>query len=174
MFTSFGKILQKANAHDCKYQPNAPVPDNILAFRSITMYLSQIQLIQATQQLPVRLVTVQPAERNEARISDAFAQLAVAEHDVVAFATRPQPEKSQIGLLACTNPPTDGSQASPEQGSSIFSVYDYIFTRNPPRKDPTGEVNNGSLPIITSPKPPTDIGANRDMIEYIEGLDRIW
>lgn len=163
-------LLKPPKVHNCKYQPDSPVPDNILAFRSITMYLSQIQAIQ---QLPVPPISVESFERNQARISDAFAQLAVAEHDVVAFSARPPNGSSNIDLLACLNRPVDSNQASPEQDSLIYWILDLIFTRNPVRKGPD-EVNRGSLPTITSPKKPNNPGADEGVVKYLEQLDLCW
>lgn len=162
MFT----FKSKPKEHRCQYQPNSPLPDNIKAFRTITMFLSQIQ---ATQHLSVAAIDVKSTERNEARISDAFAQLAVAENDVVAFSTKPPSEPNTVHMLACTNLP--GGQASEDLPPRTF--LDFLFSRNP-RKDDPDQVGRSTIPTVISPEMPDDIGADEGVIDYLERLDERW
>lgn len=87
--------------------------------------------------------------RKAVKISDAFAHLAVAEHDVVAVSTNRQPlmEEGQItlGIVACATPPNEPepeevttSQAEPQPDVSepTPSMVDKIFQHFHLKKKP--------------------------------------
>lgn len=61
------------------------VPDSILAFRSITLILSQLQ---NHPEIPYVQCRLSQQEDKEAKIDNVFAHLTVSDHDVVAITTQ--------------------------------------------------------------------------------------
>jgi hypothetical protein len=117
-------------------RPN-DIPRDILAFRTITTILARIQ-----QERPFKISLtdseILPAQQKELKISNALANLAVANHDVVAVATVQSPE--ELNVVACPRSDSvDQSPPSPSPNASSrfwnLSDWKLIFSRNPRNDD---------------------------------------
>ena len=124
--------------------PVGDIPTNILAFRTITKLLSQIQ-----QERPFVVLQAKPLDnqRQELKITNAFATVAVIEHEVVAVVTnRITPT---LGLTACVQSPIDKNTSITPSGSLssklVSQVWGLLFTQNYRRSDPKLVLDN--LPI---------------------------
>jgi len=109
-------------------QPN-DIPRNILAFRTITTMLAHIQ-----QERPFKFSLnnskISGAQQRELKISNAFANLAVTDYDVVAVATVQSPD--ELNIVACSSDSSDESPPSPSpSGPSPSRFWKFIFSKNP-------------------------------------------
>lgn len=124
-----------------------PIPVNILAFRTITTLLAQIpsrRPIDVSDNLEGRVLDSNDCR--EIRISDAFAHLAVGEHDVAAVTTnRTTTSGTKLHVVVCTN--------------DIAAITQPEETTLHPK-------------IISSSKP-GDLG-ERNASAYMEGLEKHW
>lgn len=154
------------------------IPRNILAFRTITMLLSQLQ---AKQTLETRPINMSAEDRTEARISDAFAHLAVAEYDVVALVTKRYPEV--LSILACVNlssdketPNTLSQSPNPEDSVSRSQAFKNrffgLFSKNARSDDPSSFVPE-TLPAIVCPSKPENMGT-KSIAQYLDDLESRW
>jgi hypothetical protein len=111
------------------------VPRNILAFRTITTMLTQIQ-----QNRPFKIsdiVGMSDMERQELKISNAISTVAVANHDIVAVVAKRAPKKLEV--TACTHAQSDSENpvTLPSLTPSIMSrTWQLLFTKNFRRDDP--------------------------------------
>ncbi|KAF8804067.1 hypothetical protein BYT27DRAFT_7194791 [Phlegmacium glaucopus] len=85
-------------------------PRNILAFRTITTILAQLEPKQKVENSYHEL---SGNERLEVKVSDALAHLAVVEHEIVALATERTHTKISVLVCASTPPHKDGPSAEP-------------------------------------------------------------
>lgn len=157
------------------------IPKNILAFRLITKTLARIPQTQPFPSIDnLRDCNKQwtDDDRREVKISDAFAHLAVAEHDVVAIATnRSSPHHSlqedpTLGIIACTNLSSysEGPMKSPNTPLKFFyKVWNIIFAKNAQRSDPPR-----SYPTITLPDEPIDFKNFESLNAYMNNLEANW
>lgn len=116
-------MLQEAE--DASSQPYE-IPRNILAFRLITKTLNDLSYA-GSPPLNDWGTNWSESEKHEVRISDAFAHLASAEHDVVAIATnrrslhRAMEGKTTLGIIACINSSNlESSEAKPGAAPSCL------------------------------------------------------
>jgi|SRR5271169_2238922 len=117
--------------------PFQDIPRNILAFRTITKLLSQIQQERAFQVSHSEATRRLPEERLELKLSNAFSTVAVIEHEVVAVVTKRTSET--LNVIACTQ--TSGSinetPITPSLPSGLVSqVWHILVTQNYRRNDP--------------------------------------
>ncbi|KAF8952139.1 hypothetical protein BDZ97DRAFT_1745881 [Flammula alnicola] len=151
------------------------IPANILAFRTITTILAQLPRstpIEAIDNLEDQ--TTDPDARQELRISDAFAHLAVGEHDVAALTTnRSSPDSTELRVVACTNDKSlpISSTAAPTNLIAKFNVWYLMLTRNFSRDE--AETSSATYPTIISPSEPNDLG-ERNAFAYMVGLELCW
>jgi hypothetical protein len=117
-------------------QPN-DIPRNILAFRTITTILARIQQEQPFN-FSLKDSEILQAQQQELNISNALANLAVADHDIVAVATVQSPE--ELNVVVCSHSDSiDQSPPSPSPNASSrfwnLSDWKLIFSRNPRNDD---------------------------------------
>jgi len=154
----------------------ADVPENILAFRTITTLLSHIPRttpIAPTDNFQQSKWQEAQEEQtlHELRISDAFAQLAVSEHDIVAVSTV---RGWGLDLVAAsdgevTEPPAE-SKSLPSQLAE--SLWQFFITRNDRPRDPSTS-SGGDYPIIINSQKPLDLG-DRTAYKYMQDLVTDW
>ena len=106
------------------------IPRNILAFRTITTMLGLIQ-----QERPFKISDLKiPAEHDrELKITSALANVAVAQHEIVAVATVHSAEELEV--IACTQSSSD--KPSPSQSAIVRQPprWRFLFTKNPRRDE---------------------------------------
>src|SRR5277367_2334924 len=123
-------------------QPN-DIPRNILAFRTITTMLARIQ-----QERPFKFSLnnskISGAQQRELKISNAFANLAVTDYDVVAVATVQSPD--ELNIVACSSDSSDESPPSPSP-SGLSRCLNFFFAKNP-RNDESDD-----CPVVVDAKP---------------------
>ena len=152
------------------------VPRNILAFRTITTLLAQLPRstpIEAVDNLETRIMDSNI--RQQVKVSDAFAHLAVGEHDVTALTTNYGfPNDTKLRVVACTNNPLIGENLPirTQPVSVVAQVWHLMLTWNVLRDD---EESSSKMPhpIIISPSKPDDLGG-RDAFAYMVGLEQRW
>jgi hypothetical protein len=113
-------------------QSNEPrIPENILAFRTITTLLHAIQ-----QHKPFKLMQDVNSQR-ELRLYTAFSTVAVIEHEVVAVVAKRIPEILEVIVCPTTSPDQHQQVATQSPASnSIFSNFsNFLFVKNPRRND---------------------------------------
>lgn len=97
------------NASRSPCVPHSPLPEdiprNILAFRTITTLLSQIQQGRALKVPQSYNAQLDREELRELKISDAFSTVAVIEHEIVAVVTNRGPETLEV--IASIQSPSD-------------------------------------------------------------------
>jgi hypothetical protein len=154
------------------------MPENILVFRTITALLANIPRttpFRATDNLQDPQWQSRPTHQ-ELKISDAFAQLAVSQHDVVAVSTvRGGPV---LDLFTCTDRGTTQAQAEvakvPSSGllDQISKIakksWQFCITRNDRLADPA-TFSSGKYPTIITPQEPEDING-RTAYQYMKDL----
>ena len=168
------------------------IPENILVFRTITTLLANIP--RTSPLTPTD--NLQDAQwqnkqtRQQLKISDAFAQLAVAQHDVVAVSTAVG--WPMLDLVACAdeNPPqNEANQNAPQdeanqnapqnEAKSILEIalemarkpWIFLIARNDRAKDPG--TFSGDHPTLTSAEEPGDLNG-RTAHQYMEDLVAHW
>jgi len=116
------------------------IPKSILAFRTITTLLEQIQQQRKFQVLPSRRPP-QP-DRLELKISNAFSTIAVIDNEVVAVVTKRTSEVLEI--TACTQAPANEDPVIiPPQPGLTSQIWHLLVTQNYRRDDR----EPGSLPV---------------------------
>ena len=126
--------------------PSEHIPRNILAFRTITKLLSQIQQEKAFQVSRLEAKLPKPHQRLELRLSNAFATIAVIEHEIVAVVTKRTPESLKV--FACPQTPiNDGPPITPLRSRLLSQIWHLLITQNYRRSD--------LQPAILSTKEPT-------------------
>jgi hypothetical protein len=162
-------IPSNIQSHD-----QSSIPRNILAFRTITMMLAMLQPNQSTSPegdayLASDTDRLSDSARQEVRISDALAHLAIIDHEVVALATEHTTEKMTV--IACAIIPEVPSENPPQTQPEGYMgrILSFVFMKNPREDDPPTE------PVVTYPKiisasPPKDMGSGT-LHDYIQKLD---
>ena len=84
------------------------------------------------------------AQQRELKISNAFANLAVTNYDVVAVATVQSPD--ELNVLACSHSDSNDESPPSPSPSGLSRYFNFLFTKNP-RDD---ESNN--CPVIVDAK----------------------
>ena len=86
---------------------NGTILENILAFRTITTILSMLPRttpIEVIDNLESNNI-LNSQNRQEVRITDAFAHIAAGEHNIAAITTSSIRDDTDLHVLACTNNP---------------------------------------------------------------------
>ena len=155
---------------------NGTIPENILAFRTITMILSMIPRttpIEVIDNLESNNI-LNSQHCQEVRITDAFAHIATSEHDIAAITTSSVRDDTDLHVLACTNNPiTPLPISTPANLITKLKVWYLMFTRNFCRKDPETS-SKSPYPIIISPSKPPDLLEGQDVFTYMVGLEQHW
>lgn len=170
------------------------IPRNILAFRLITKTLARIASTHpftAIDNLSDTNTGWQSSERHEVKVSDAFAHLAVAEHDIVAISTnyrtyfrsleaKDPKTDSTLGVMACSTPDnvenldTTTSSGIMPYGQGILAAatkaikFKVLASKNDQNTDPKNLV-----PIIIKPVRPGDFG-DGSLNDYMKDLETNW
>jgi hypothetical protein len=115
--------------------PSQEIPRNILAFRTITKLLSQIQQEREFQVLYTE-PTLSSKDRLELRLSNAFSTVAVIEHEVIAVVTKPTRESLQV--TACTQTSINqGPLITPLPSGALSQAWHLLVNQNYRRGEPT-------------------------------------
>ena len=148
---------------------STPIPENILAFRTITTLLAQIP--RATQLESIDYLEDKITDRPNRRIlkiSDAFAHIAAGQHDVTAVTTNHTVHSTDLQVLV-TVPSVPASLPS-TQPNGLLSQLSFMWTRNDRRQESPSET---LYPDIISSSPPHDLG-QRSAGDYLHALDENW
>ncbi len=147
------------------------IPENILVFRTMTTLLAHLP----------RTVPIAPIDnlqeptwqtkqtRQELKISDAFAQLAVSQHDVVAVSTF-----RGRGLDLVTSTDQDATETQAESTSvldKIVKAWQFLITRNDRPAD--SATSSGEYPTVIPSQEPPDLNG-RTAYEYMKDLEALW
>ena len=132
-------------------QPN-DIPRNILAFRTITRMLASIQQ-ERPFQFSLDNSKISGAQHRELKISNAFANLAVAEHNVIAVATVQSPD--ELNVVACSH--SDSNDESPPSTSpnTQSRCWNFFFASNPRREQRDDALKN--CPVVVDAKAPAGL-----------------
>ena len=151
------------------------IPENILVFRTITTLLASLP--RTAPFTPID--NLQDPQwknkhtRQELKISDAFAQLAISQHDVVAVSTvRGGPV---LDLLTCAN---QGTTQTPAKAPSLLDQisklakkgWQFLVTRNDRPSDPA-MFSSGKYPTVIAAQKPEDING-QTAYQYMKDLTR--
>jgi len=147
------------------------IPENILVFRTMTTLLAHLP----------RTVPIAPTDnfqdptwptkqtRQELKISNAFAQLAVSQHDVVAVST-----VRGWGLDLVTSTDQDATETQAESTSvldKIVKAWQFLITRNDRPAD--SATSSGEYPTVIPSQEPPDLNG-RTAYEYMKDLEALW
>jgi hypothetical protein len=128
---------------------NDDIPRNILAFRTITTMLASIQQGQPFK-FSLNDSKLSAAQQQELKISNALANLAIADHEIVAVATAQRAE--ELSVFACS--PSESNDKSPPPKPLLAPQPDswlkFIVSKNP-RKDDKRE-DSKDYPLIYDAK----------------------
>lgn len=156
--------------------PLTHIPRNVLAFRTITTMLGQIQQEKRFKAEDVEAIA-DPEERLELKISNAFSTVAVIDHQVISVVTKRNVEKLQILATCNTQPPKhEGPLNTPSPSMSAASnlstsVWQLFVTQNPRRpSNPSAIVTPILEPVIKDVESPAGLlpGDTEALNTYIE------
>ncbi|KAF8804889.1 hypothetical protein BYT27DRAFT_7213579 [Phlegmacium glaucopus] len=125
--------------------PLKDIPRNILAFRTITKLLSQIQQERAFEVYTPAILS--PEDRLELKLSNAFSTLAVIEHEVVAIVTK----RTAVTLKIVASTQTSTNEEPlviPSPSGFVSQVWHLLVTQNYRRGDPQPPTLPIGEPII--------------------------
>ncbi|KJA15035.1 hypothetical protein HYPSUDRAFT_59042 [Hypholoma sublateritium FD-334 SS-4] len=144
------------------------IPRQILAFRTITLLLSQLQ---KNQNLPYEPYKMSPQESREAKIADAFAHVATAQHDVIAISTRRTPSDLNVVAITENQDGTSTPDIPPAKLTPIFGRF--CFTKNSWSREPDPAMRNSSaFPRIVAVTP--IVLGSQTLEAYLEELRAKW
>lgn len=131
------------------------VPRNILAFRTITKMLEAIQQQRFAFEASPADLDLTEAERSELRISNAFATLAVIEHEVVAVATIRR-IKLEVLVSIHTNNSNNLYKSLKQSGSAppppSNKYLDHLCAQNFRQTRPLSAVSPTEKPVVFAAK----------------------
>ena len=161
----------------CNSLPYDILPRNILAFRTITTLLAKIQ-----QDRPIAYSNafdrhdLSPENKQELKISNALANLANPDIDVVALVTKFSGFSDALDVVVCGGNLV-GNRDNDQPPPSKSSIWEILFARNPgnsklPMKEllPTNPVQG---PTISAVEKPADVKSD-DAKELIRYIDEDW
>jgi hypothetical protein len=174
----FGPTIPN-DTHPANTSMPVNIPENILAFRTITTLLANIPC--TTPSIPTDNLqdpTWQNKQtRQELKICDAFAQLAVSQHDVVAVSTI---RGWGLDLVTCAgqgqgqDQDQDTTQTAAQSSSLLGQIVDFarngwqiLVTRNDCFADPA--TSSGDYPTIISAQMPEDLNG-QSAYDYMKSL----
>ncbi|KAF8953369.1 hypothetical protein BDZ97DRAFT_1929731 [Flammula alnicola] len=128
--------------------PSQDIPENILAFCTITRLLSQIQQEWAFQVL-LSEVKLLPDEHLELKLSNTFSTVAVIEHEVVAVVTKHTHE--MLKVIACTQTSINEEPLVTPLPSGLMSqVWQLLVTQNYQKNGPQLTILPTGEPTISN------------------------
>lgn len=157
---------------------DSDVPERILMFRTISLILSQLK----NRQLPYIQRTLSKDEDKEAKIGDAFAHIAVANHDVVAITT--QCTLGTLNIVAATEhtsedwvetslPDTTPVQNPGRAYHLVSCIFQFVYTKNPQYKErDVGMINDKKFPSMVETTP--ILLGDQTLAEYLHALLGEW
>jgi hypothetical protein len=108
------------------------LPQNILAFRTITTLLAKIQQDRpAVYSNALDRTDLTDSRRRELKISNALANLAIVDTDIVALVSKLTNFSDGLEVVVCGNPDGDNDQTA-KPSESPPSIWDILFARNSP------------------------------------------
>jgi hypothetical protein len=143
-----------------------PVPEGILAFRSITRLTSIIQQGPFSDLSDEK--TPEKEDRRELRLSVAFSILAALEHEVVAVMSKPM--AGRLEVIVCSNLPHDKDQTFLRQLGN--TIMDFEFTKNDRPTDPR-HADKSEYPSIFYTSPPPELKKSTWM-ELESYVNKLW
>lgn len=155
------------------------IPKNILAFRLITKMLYRIPHTQP-------FISIDnlggnnnwmSQDRQEVKISDAFAHLAITEHGTAAIATNhcssnlTLEEPANLSIIACTtlSSISEGSMKATPNVSFLGKMWNIMLAKNARNDDP-----KCLHPTIIPPDEPSNFSNFRDLNAYMKNLEENW
>jgi hypothetical protein len=149
------------------------IPENMLVFRTLTTLLAQLPHAKEIKpfdnfQDPDWQSRVADQAKQELKISDAFAHLAVAQHDVVVVSTV---RGWGLDLLACTD--QDATETPAESTIRTFAktAWQFLIARNDRTAD--SATSSGDDPTLIFSQEPSDL-KSRTAYEYMKDLESNW
>jgi hypothetical protein len=157
--------------------PSKDILTNILAFRTITKLLSQIQQKQAFRvSSPEKLST--PEEHLELRLSNAFSTIAVIEHEVIAVITKHTEDALKVICTTQTHTQTPTQTHTHEEPAvtllqqMVRSIcWRLMVTQNPRWSDPSA-LSPTAEPTISDAG--TLAGIDLDDMALKQQVDEYW
>jgi hypothetical protein len=129
---------------------NTTLPNHILAFRTISTLLAKIQQTDAPHTID-NLPEKGSSERQEIKILSALASFLVMDNEVIAVASKRNPDSVEGEVEVIINSHTDdGIQLIPSSQSSVGNIIQYLFSKNPRVENTT----TTTFPVIKAPTPP--------------------
>lgn len=153
----------------------ATIPEKILVFRTITTLLAHLP---RTTPIPPADNLQDPEWQNkqtrlELKISDAFAQLAISEHDIVAVSTV---RGWALSLVASTDKEATAIETQAESESPlrklVQTLWQLLIMRNDRLRDPATS-SGGDYPTLITAKEPLDL-EDRTAYQYLQDLEKNW
>ena len=138
-------------------------PMNILAFRTITMLIANIQqekpLIFFNNEAPT------DGDSDVLQLANAFANLAITNHGTIALTTRIC--KDELQVIACTTHDDNNQLMHQSPPSKVSNIWNMLFSPNP-RRD--GLTSDKAYPTIVDTTVPSgvDPSDNVTLLRYIE------
>lgn len=144
--------------------PSTDFPRNILAFRTITTLLSAIRPEREFSSPAKAAKPSESRDRQQLRLSNAFATMAVIEHEVVAVVTKITSEKLQ--LIACI----ETKRPIHKENPSSESIWQFLFAQNPRKPSPPLDNEQTGDPTITDARilSGLTLGDDEEIKEYVE------
>jgi len=145
--------------------PPDDVPENILAFRTITKLLS---LIQQEQAFRVKLKGSSP-EDIELSLSTAFATIAVIEHEIVAVVTKVTYDLITVVCATLTStkdtPPPKGTSIK----GKIVRGFEFFVAKNTRKDEPPHAGGPTISPVnVTGKMPDFDLEIDETLEKWVD------
>jgi hypothetical protein len=115
------------------------IPNNILAFRTITTLLAMLQQERHSNRDDIK-------ESVELKLSNAFSTLAVMNHDVVAIVSNYSPP--DLSVLATRTADTKEVITSSALSSPEFQIFEFLTCRNNRKDEQHPTILGTSVPTI--------------------------
>jgi hypothetical protein len=149
--------LLKKKVSELFTPPQTDIPENILAFRTITTLLERIQ-----QHKPFKLLqNEQEDPEQDLKLATAFSTVAVIQHEIVAVVANRMPETLKVIVTSNTISPDQNQQVIPQ---SIFpDLSSFLFVKNFRKDDLKSAEFQKTLnsdPVIHPLQPPLDLAPN--------------
>jgi hypothetical protein len=146
------------------------IPKNILAFRLITKLLQKIPQTQPfVSKDNLEDNNWEKEDRQEVRISNAFAHLAISDHGTIAIATNRYSTPSSLGIMACATLNLHHDTPTPRPDSFFKKVWKILVTKNARYDDPPS-----SNPTIETPVQPSEYSKFENLNAYMKNLEENW
>lgn len=178
------KSKDSREAATSRTDPASPIPENILAFRTLTSMLSKIQQEMPFTVLDSKEDNIPKAEQYQLRLLNAFSVIAVIDHQVIAAVLKRNQsvERQEVILSVSSSLGRVRLTQKPQLPSQIIKdIYDTItlqlslfvarinFAQNP-QKDDKNAASKTNFSIPPPPAPDTarcDLDSNASILLYV-------